>query len=345
MISLCVPESYVERETIMSTICGSEKVEEPFKKARARVEYITPKVDLKKEEKKEEVKADPVKEEPKKDEKEEVKETEKVEEPVKEEVSEEEKKSYPQENETTDGKEPSASLKPAEDTITMENRKVCPVKIVPTSTKSKVDVKSAGKTTTEDEGINAFKVFLEKEGIRYSNIKRVNTGLVELILPNSTILSVDINDRLYGVGRPVAFIGKLKPLDEYKPNRKGFILNKETVEAIKKGQIPAEEYLITEEKELIYSELDINSLTESDFAKRVKVINKAHDSIKLHEQGIQEAAAGTPVRFTFSEYKSIDDFKLISSSISKISALCNDNLRTDKTIVIQIKGKEVSLIH
>lgn len=290
---------------------------------------------------------------------------------VKEEKKEEtttEEAMYPQEDEEIHEEEkteePNAELKKPEtpeDAIFMGARKECPVKIVPTksekakvnvtstsksSDKSKVDVTKKSKTEEvvleKDKGIEEFKQFLEKEEIPYSNLKRVNTGLIELTLENNMVLSVDINDRLYGIGKPVFFIGKVQPLEEI--NRKGVILCKESVNAVIANKAPKAKLYVPDEISKVYTELDINTLKEADHKTKLKVIAKAHKAITELNDDIKKQAAGTPVRFAFAKYKSIDDFCLVSSSRNSISALCNEKLRTDKTIWIEVKDMNASLL-
>lgn len=334
---LCVPNAWVEQTKILAELGGTEAIEPILKN-------ITPIVATKEEVKVEEPKI----------EKPEVKvnatSTPKLK-PVEPKTEENIEKV-----EAEIVEEPTAMFKPVEsesdDKIPMGTRKVCPVQIVPTKKESyKVRV---GKTpTTEvkaeeaiDESLESFKAKLIEKSINPVSIKRMPTGLLEVVLINNlnqpVLITVDNDDTLFGLGTDVFFIGKLNPLDEY--TRQAILLTDESIGAvINNAQIDPKFYVPGNLVTMI-SMLDTTTIHEHNIKKKKEVLEKAFKAILEMQPEIKKSLnQGEAFRFSFVKYKSIDDFSIISGNKSRVSNLHEQKLIASRTIRIDVHDKNVTL--
>lgn len=231
------------------------------------------------------------------------------------------------------------------DRITMKNRKANPVKVVPTSKKSRVNVAKTDKKSKTDENLNKFIDRLKASNINFSSIKRMPTGLVEVVLNqpngNNVTISVDIDNKIYNSGYMIFFIGKIAPLSEY--SNKPIILNDKTLNAVINSKPIPVKYYVPEDLVKLNGVLNITTLKETNKDKKEKVLDKAFKAIEAMNEEIINVSAGHPVRFAFAKYKSEDEFSLVSSKRNLVSNLSKEKLNTDKEIWININGDSITL--
>lgn len=232
-----------------------------------------------------------------------------------------------------------------QDKINMEERKICPVKVIPAKT-DKIGIKVGGKSTSnEDESLNRFIDQLNSLGVKFNTIERVSTGLVELTLINNAgmplLISIDIDNRIYNIGTPIFFFGRINPIDEY--TMLSFVFNKETLYFILNGLEINPKYYVPEKLRVLNRFVDVTTLKERNKGRREKVLDKAAKAIEVLNTDIVRAANGEPFRFAFARYNSENEFAIVSSSKNRVSNLSNNKLDTNKNIWINVKGKDVSL--
>lgn len=232
-----------------------------------------------------------------------------------------------------------------DDKITMSDRKSCPVKVVPMENK-KVNVKTGKDTNKFDETLTQFINELDAKGIKFKGAKRVDTGLVEVKLikadGNVAVISVDIDNKIYGIGYNIFFIGKIPALAEY-DNSKPIILNDDTINAII-NNIPIEEKFYVPENFVIMNRLvDMTSLKETNMKKREKVLTKAAKALETLNDEIVKTANNEPFRFVFAKYESENKFSLVSSKRNLVSNLSKNKLNTEKEIWIHVDRDDVTL--
>lgn len=233
---------------------------------------------------------------------------------------------------------------PKEDNIKMETKITCPVKIVP-SDKVKIDVTKTLSDKKNDDTLNKFIEQINSMGVRYTNIKRVSSGLVEVNLNTNTgtnlLISVDIDSKIYNLGTIIFFIGKINPLDEY--NTPSFVLNKKTMYSIINGLNIDPKYYVPEKLRILNRVLDTKTLRETNKDKKEKVFEVAAKAIEKMNTEIVDNAAGESFRFAFARYKSENDFSIVSSNRNKVSNLSEEKLYTSKQIWLTVKGDTVTL--
>ena len=319
---LCVPQSWVEQTQILASIGGKEII-------APVLEMIQPITALPREDENKAKSSETVAEKLKKQE---VK-VEKVEAEIVE--------------------EPTAMLKPVEeDKITMSNSKICPVKIVPVKRDTcKVQIKSANAKTenntteTVDEAVEAFKAKLTEKGINFTSVKRVPTGLVEVALTRTdgqpTLITVDLNDKLYGLGADVFFIGKINPLDEY--TKKPLLFTDESLNAVINSSQIDPKYYVPDPVIALSTAIDAGSVHEHNVEKKKAVVDKAFKAVLSMEPEIKKSLGTEPYRFSFTRYKGVDNFSIVSGKKSRVSNLHDQKLLATRTVRIDVDGDNVTL--
>ena len=234
----------------------------------------------------------------------------------------------------------------AQDVITMANRKVCPVQVVPAASKESPVKVNTKDSTVVDEKVKNLMDTLTGLNINYNRIKRVSTGLVEVDLatPDGTMfstISVDVDDKIYGIGGLITFIGKVPAVTEY--NHKPFILNNETLKSIMNNKPIASKYYVPDNLVILNKWVDMTTLKETDKEKREQVLAKTGKAIEKMNEDIIKAANGQPFRFVFAKYKSPNEFSLVSSNRNTLSNLSDEKLLTTKELWLNIKDESVTL--
>ena len=359
---LCVPESWVKQTEILAELGGSDMLKDTLKNIKPVV------VSKEAEEKVEKVEAEIVEAEIVEAEivEAEIVEAEIVEESKteekKEEVKTKEKKEKVEEKvekvEAEIVEEPTAMFKPVEpqtdDVIPMGTRKVCPVQIVPTKKKASYKVQ-VGKTPKEevkpveekfDESLESFKTKLIEKSINTASVKRMPTGLLEVVLINNlnqpVLITVDNDDTLFGLGTDVFFIGKINPLDEY--TRQAILLTDESINAVINNVQIDPKFYVPGNLVTMISMIDTTSIHEHNVKKKKEVLEKAFKAILEMQPEIKKSLnSGEAFRFTFNKYKSIDDFSMISGNKSRVSNLHEQKLIASRTIRIDVHDKNVTL--
>lgn len=259
-----------------------------------------------------------------------------------------------------------AKLKPIEevetiDKITMSERKVCPVKVVPTkkvntikvqvkpnSPISKIKVNSTNTKTDEamvDETLEQFKNELISRGYKFTDIRRAETGLVEvnLIQPsgNTVMITVDINSIIYNNGVVIFFMGQINPGDEY--TVPGFLFTPQSITAVINGDKISPKDYVPEQFAILNRILDYRSLKEKNPKKRDDILRKAARALAELNDDIVKVADGSPFRFNFTKCKSKDDFIMIASSRNVVSNLSKERVNTTKHIEVVVNGKKATM--
>lgn len=236
--------------------------------------------------------------------------------------------------------EPNVSLHPLEDKITMPDRKACPVKV-----KAVSPVKRIGDSN--DESLNKFKAELETANVTYDSIKRVDTGLVELVINqnngNQVLITVDIDSKILGNGKSIFWFNKINPLDEYKI--KPFVFTMDVLHLIMNGEPIPENFYVPEEYFIINKIVDLTSLKKTNPEKRDKVLTKLAKIFSNFNEDIVKGADGKPFRFIFTDCKSENKFDLKSDEKVRVSNLSSETLRTDRQILISVKDDKVDIIY
>lgn len=241
-----------------------------------------------------------------------------------------------------------------DDKITMQDRKICPVKVPVASKNNNVNTTEhssfKGKKITdvkeEEHHLSHLVEHLRTLNVNFTPPKRMPTGLYELDLiqmnGNPVRLSFDINGQLYS-NEIKFFFGRVNPGEEYmKP---AIMMTRASIEAIVKGSNIPNKYYISESLFNLNKVLDLQTLKETDKKKRGMVFEKAAKVISDPDiyNGIIKAANGEAFRFAFCRYNSTDDFSLVSSKRNLSSNLTDDKLRVSKEIWINVKGRDVQL--
>lgn len=246
------------------------------------------------------------------------------------------------------------SVNETEQKITARNRKVCPVKVVPTDKKTvaiKVNNKDTKKEKVkkdkdEEHRLHHFIEHLNNLNIQYTDIKRSDTGLYELniVLANGQPfkISADINGLLYSDDIKF-FIGHINPGDEYV--NPAIMMTKESLYAVLNGKKIPDKYIISESLFTLNKVLDMQTLKEKDRKKREKIFEKTARAISDPEiyNAILKASNGEAFRFAFCRYMNENEFSIVSSRRNLSSNLSNDKLIVSKEIWINIKDDNVQL--
>lgn len=231
------------------------------------------------------------------------------------------------------------------DVINMAERKTCPVEVVANKSKESLVKVGKEKKSEFDESLNLFMADLDNKGIKFSGAKRVASGLVEVKLiqnnGNIVIISVDIDNKIYGAGYVVFFIGKVPAFGEY--NSTPIVLNDQTINAVINNVQIDPKFYVPENLVILNRMVDITSLKETNKKKREKVLAKTAKALETLNDEIVQAAAGEPFRFSFAKYKSEDNFALVSSKRNVVSNLSDEKLITDKEIWIKVEKESATL--
>ena len=228
----------------------------------------------------------------------------------------------------------------------MSNGKTCPIKIKATEKEDvHIDVTGKHHDAVVDESLESLKTHLNEIGARYTSIKRVPTGLIEVVLiqvnGQPIPITVDTDDKLYGLGAYVFFIGKVSPLDEYK--KRAILLTKESIAYVINGMPIDPKYYVPDLAVKLSSLIDTTSIHEHNAETKQKVLDKALKSIASVQEEIQTSIGNEPYRFVFTKYKSENDFTLVSSKKNRVSNLSDDKLHTTREIRIEVKDKNVTM--
>lgn len=236
-----------------------------------------------------------------------------------------------------------------DDKITMQNRKVCPVKVPVRGQTNKVeaDSKKIEDVKEEEHRLSHLVEHLRNLNVNFTAPQRMSTGLYELDLiqmnGNAVLLSFDINGLLYS-DEIKFFIGRVQPGEEYmKP---AIMMTRKSIEAIINGVNIPKKYYISENLFNLNKVLDLQTLKEKDKKKRAKVFELAAKVISDPDiyDGILRASNGEAFRFAFCRYNSTDNFSLVSSKRNLSSNLTNDKLLVSKEIWINVNGRDIELI-
>ena len=239
--------------------------------------------------------------------------------------------------------------KSSESKITLQNRMECPVHVM---TREEKDAKKKSKNIElikdEEHRLDHLVHHLYENKIVFTQPKKTKTGLYETSITqvngNVVPVSIDNNGLLYS-DEIKFFIGQMKPGDEYESNRPCFYMTRESLEALKQGQIIPEKYMIPQELFILNKLVDLTSLKEKNPQKRMntfKNVSKIFTDKEIFDSIIKNANGG-PYRFAFCRYKSPDEFSLTSSGRNLLSNLSDEKQKVTKEQWINFKNNKVDL--
>lgn len=233
------------------------------------------------------------------------------------------------------------NVKP-DDVINMEDRKICPVQVIPAKEEPVViDVTGKKeKVNMSDEGVAHISSHLMAMGANLKDARRVSTGLIEadIVQNDGNIITITIDDdnRIYGLPYHIFFIGKISSDFPYEYQSMPIMLTEETINGIINHNYNFEKRYYVPEKYLILNRLiDLTSLKENNKNKRKKMLEKLAKVFTAFNDDIVRAANGDEYRFTVVKYKSYKDFTIVSSKKNRISNIGNRNLNATKEIWIK----------
>lgn len=254
----------------------------------------------------------------------------------------------PKEDETSEIVEVKPEETSEEDTIAMSNRKTCPVQIVPTkSAVKKVDVTNVGKVEKEeiDESRLRFEADLGAKGVIFEKTRRMDTGLIEVDLVNNNgdivTISVDVEDKLYGLGGQVFFIGAMHPKEEY--IKQPFLLTDDSLRSVLNNLQIDKKFYVPRNWIEMESMIDTDSIREANIEKKKEVLETAYKAVMIHLDTIKNTVGTEPFRFVFTRYKNANDFVIISSNKNRESNLGPDKILATREVKITVKDHDVKL--
>ena len=268
---------------------------------------------------------------------------------VKEEKQEKKKSSLTKKDDKKfSAKEKPEEKKSSESKITLENRMECPVHVMTTEEVAKKKSKKIDLNKDEEHRLEHLVHHLYENKMVFSEPRKMPTGLYEthITQTNGNVVPVSIdNDGLLYSDEIKFFIGQMNPGDEYDPTRPCFYMTKESLEALKHGQMIPEKYMVPQEMFILNKLVDLTSLKEKDPQKRVvtlKNVSKVFTDDETFNAILKNANSG-PYRFAFCRYSSPDEFSLTSSSRNRLSNLSTEKQKVNREQWINYKDKKIDL--
>lgn len=246
-------------------------------------------------------------------------------------------------------KEKSEEKKSSESKITLQNRMECPVHVM---TREEKDAKKKSKnielSKDGEHMLDHLVHHLYENKVVFTQPKKTKTGLYETSITqvngNVVPVSIDNNGLLYS-DEIKFFIGQMKPGDEYEPTRPCFYMTKESLEALKNGQMIPEKYRVPQEMFILNKLVDLTTLKEKDQQKRADTFKNVSKIFTDKEtfDAVRKNANGEPYRFAFCRYTSPSDFSLASSKRNRLSNLSDEKQKVTKEQWINFKHNKVDL--
>ena len=238
--------------------------------------------------------------------------------------------------------------KSSESKITLQNRMECPVHVM---TREEKDAKKKSKkevSKDEEHRLEHLVHHLYENKMIFSEPRKMPTGLYETSITqiNGNVIPISIdNDGLLYSDEIKFFIGHMSPGDEYEPTRPCFYMTRESLEALKQGQIIPEKYMVPQELFILNKLVDLASLKEKDPQKRSETFRNVSRIFTDKEtfNAILKNANGESYRFAFCRYKSPDEFSLTSSGRNLLSNLSDEKQKVTREQWINFKNNKVDL--
>lgn len=237
--------------------------------------------------------------------------------------------------------------KSSDSKITLENRMECPVHVM-TNEEAVKKYKKVELNKDEQHRIKHLVHHLHENGLVFTEPQKMSTGLYETNITqtngNVVPVSIDNDGKLYS-DEIKFFIGQMKPGDEYEPTRPCFYMTKDSLAALKNGQMIPEKYMIPQELFILNKLVDLTSLKEKDTQKRMNTFKNVSKIFTDKEtfDAILKNANGGPYRFAFCRYSSPDEFSLTASSRNRLSNLSDEKQRVSREQWINYKDKKIDL--
>ena len=231
--------------------------------------------------------------------------------------------------------------------ITLENRMECPVHVM-TNEEAIKKYKKVELNKDEQHRIKHLVHHLHENGLVFTEPQKMSTGLYETNITqtngNVVPVSIDNDGRLYS-DEIKFFIGHMNPGDEYEPTRPCFYMTKDSLAALKNGQMIPEKYMVPQELFILNKLVDLTSLKEKDPQKRSETFRNVSRIFTDKEtfNAILKNANGESYRFAFCRYKSPDEFSLTSSGRNLLSNLSDEKQKVTKEQWINYKDKKIDL--
>lgn len=268
---------------------------------------------------------------------------------AKEDIKQEEKKSSSSEKDIkkSSKKEKPEEKKSSDSKITLESRIECPVHVM-TNEEAVKKSKKVELNKDEQHRIKHLVHHLHENGLVFTEPQKMSTGLYETNITqtngNVVPVSIDNDGKLYS-DEIKFFIGQMKPGDEYEPTCPCFYMTKDSLAALKNGQMIPEKYMVPQELFILNKLVDLTSLKEKDPQKRSETFRNVSRIFTDKEtfNAILKNANGESYRFAFCRYKSPDEFSLTSSGRNLLSNLSDEKQKVTKEQWINYKDKKIDL--
>ena len=232
--------------------------------------------------------------------------------------------------------------------ITLENRMECPVHVMTNEEKAKKKSEKIELSKDDEHRLEHLVHHLNNNEIVFTQPQKMKNGLYETnvtqINGNVIPISIDNDGRIYS-DEIKFFIGHMNAGDEYEPNHPCFYATKESLNALKNGQMIPEKYMVPQEMFILNKLVDLTTLKEKDPQKRAETFKNVSKIMTDKEtfNAIIKNANGEPYRFAFCRYTSPSEFSLTSSKRNRLSNLSDEKQKVTKEMWINFKDKKVDL--
>lgn len=238
--------------------------------------------------------------------------------------------------------------KKSSEKITLQNRMECPVHVMTNEEKAKKKSEKIELSKDDEHRLEHLVHHLNNNEIVSTQPQKMKTGLYETnvtqINGNVIPISIDNDGRIYS-DEIKFFIGHMNAGDEYESNRPCFYMTKESLSALKNGQMIPEKYIVPQEMFILNKLVDLTTLKEKDPQKRLDTFKNVSKIMTDEEtfNAILKNANGEPYRFAFCRYSSPSEFSLTSSKRNRLSNLSDEKQKVTKEMWINYKDKKVDL--
>ena len=245
-------------------------------------------------------------------------------------------------------KEKSEEKKSSDSKITLESRMECPVHVMTAEENAKKKSKKIDLSKDEEHRLEHLVHHLYENKVVFTQPQKMKTGLYETNITqtngNVVPVSIDNNGLLYS-DEIKFFIGQMNPGDEYESNRPCFYMTRESLEALKNGQIIPEKYMVPQELFILNKLVDLTTLKDKDPQKRSETFRNVSKIFTDEEtyKAILKNANGEPYRFSFCRYTDPNKFSLASSKRNRLSNLSDEKQRVTKEQWINFDHNKVDL--
>lgn len=247
--------------------------------------------------------------------------------------------------------EKSTVLNDTDEKITMQDRKINPIRIIPKEEKEsfRIKVKTSEDNALYDDPEMAHRVehlkhALDSNNIRYNNIRKMPTGLLEVdvIRNDNSLQTISVDLGILYDNMIKFYYGRIEPNMEY--NVPAIYFTKESLYALANGQPIDSRYCVPAKLIALNKVFNVSSLKEFDDKKRDKVLEDIYKELSLDSETYAEVYKYTNgiFRFEMTEYVNENTFTITTSNNVLASNLNpNSKLKTNRVYELKWdKGKK-----